>query len=263
MNTFRWKLFIVLMFSALYLSPEISHSKDDILVSSGNHNYPPSSWREDDQIVGVAADLLRLIFDELGVKVQSPYKGPWKRVQKFAEDGKIDILTTLYKNTEREAYLDFPSEPYMDDSNVIWVKKGKKFPFEKWGDLFEKTGGIVLGDSFGKKFDKFMKQLNIEQVLNIDQNFKKLSVGRLDYVPAGLYSGTMSIKRLGFENELEYLQKPLLSEGLYIAVSKKSKYRKYLPEIEKAIRKYKDDGTIEHLIQKNMEQYIKRQSPSD
>ncbi len=263
MRNFRWKLFFVLLFSALFLSAEISCSKDDILISSGNHNYPPSSWREDDQIVGVAADLLHLIFDKLGIKVQSSYEGPWKRVQKSAKDGEIDVVTTLYRNSEREKYLDFPSEPYMDDSVMLWVKKGKQFTFEKWDDLSGKTGGMAFGDSLGEKFDKFSKQLTIEQVANIKQNFKKLLRGRIDYVPAGRYAGMMTVKQLGLENELEYLPKPLLSEGLYIAVSKKSKYRKYLPEIEKAIQKYKDDRTIESLIQKNMKQYIDRQNSSD
>lgn len=262
MSIFRYALVIVFI-SALFLTPEPARSTGDILVSSGNHNYPPSSWQEGDQIVGVGADLLRLIFAELKVQVQSPYKGPWKRVQHYAKKGEIDVLTTLYKNAEREQYLDFSSVPYMNDSNVIWVKKGKEFPFEKWEDLSGKSGGIAIGDSFGAKFDEFMKQLSFEQVANIEQNFKKLVGERIDYAPAGLYTGMMTIKCLGFENELKYLSKPLLAEGLFIAISKKSKYRKYLPEIEKAIRKFKDDGTIKALIEKNMKRYIKNQDSPD
>lgn len=237
--------------------PSLSCAADPVLISSGNPNYPPSSWAENKQIVGVAAELTKLIFNELGIKVKSQTFGPWKRVQVNAQNGSIDIITTIYKNPEREAYLVYPKYSYMDDKNVVWVQKGKTFPFKKWEDLIGRRGGSVLGDSYGKAFDAFMKErLTIEKVKSAELNFLKLESGRIDYFPYGQYSGIIAAKRFGYEFKVEYLETPLLSERLYIAISKKSKFRKYLPQLEEGIKNLKANGTIDKLIEKHIEKYI-------
>jgi len=254
---------LTLIFVILMTCAGIAYS-EDVLISSGNQSYPPSSWQEGEAIVGVAAELTQMIFADLGIKAESKYVGPWKRVQKEANDGKIDVITTIYKNKEREEYLDYPQTPYMDDPNVIWVWKGKRFPFEKKEDLIGKKGLAVLGDSYGEEFDKFIaEKLTIERAAELLMNFKKLQAERGDYMPYGLHSGIIAAKQYGYDGKLEYLPKPLLSEGMYIAISKKSKFRKYLPELEKGIRKYKADGTIEKLIQKHIDLYVKSQKKSD
>ncbi len=231
---------------------------EDVLISSGNQSYPPSSWQEGEAIIGVAAELTQMIFADLGIKTESKYLGPWKRVQKETSEGLIDVITTIYKNKEREEYLDYPETPYMDDPNVIWVWKGKTFPFEKKEDLIGKIGLAVLGDSYGDEFDKFVaEKLTIERVSKLLLNFKKLEAERGDYMPYGLHSGIIAAKQYGYDGKLEYLPKPLLSEGMYIAISKKSKFRKYLPELEKGIRKYKNDGTIDRMILKYIDLYVK------
>lgn len=232
----------------------------DTLISSGNQSYPPSSWQEGETIVGVAAELTQMIFADLGIKAESRYVGPWKRVQMDAKEGRIDLVTTIYKNKEREGYLDYPETPYMDDPNVIWVWKGKTFPFEKKEDLIGKKGLAVLGDSYGDEFDKFIaEKLTVERVADLLLNFKKLEVGRADYMPYGLHSGIIAAKQYGYADKVEYLPKPLLSAEMYIAISKKSAFRKYLPELEKGIRKYKADGTIDKLIRKYIDIYVSTQ----
>lgn len=253
---------LTLMFVILMTCTGIAYS-GDVLISSGNQSYPPSSWQEAEAIVGVAAELTQMIFAELGIKTESKYVGPWKRVQKEAVDGTIDVITTIYKNKEREEYLDYPQTPYMDDPNVIWVWKGKTFPFEKKEDLIGKKGLAVLGDSYGEEFDKFIaEKLTIERASELLMNLKKLQAERGDYMPYGLHSGIIAAKQYGYDGKLEYLPKPLLSEGMYIAISKKSKFRKYLPELEKGIRKYKADGTIDRLIRKHIDLYVKTQQKS-
>lgn len=238
-----------------------SYANDNILISSGNPDYPPSSWAENNKIVGVAAELTEMIFNDLGIKVESKYFGPWKRVQHNTQKGLIDIITTIYKNPERETYLEFPKYSYMDDKNVIWVPKGKTFLFEKWEDLIGKTGGAVLGDSYGKNFDDFMEEkLIVKRVHEMESNFLRLESGIIDYFPFGQYSGIIAAKRLGYDNKVEYLQTPLLFEGMYLAISKKSKFKKYLPELEEGIKKYKENGKIEKLIKKHLEKYIKSKS---
>lgn len=229
----------------------------EAVISSGNQDYPPSSWAEGEAIVGVAADLLQLILQDNGLTGESKFLGPWKRVQHLAMEGNIDILTTIYRNPEREAFYNFTDIPYMDDQNVVWVAKGKEFPFEKWDDLIGKRGTAVLGDSYGPEFDKFIvEKLTMERVAQVEQNFKKLVGGRSDYMPYGLYSGMIASRIHGMDAQLSHLPHPLLSEGLYFAVSKKSSHAGIAPLLTEGIKKYRADGTIEKLIQQHLEKYL-------
>jgi polar amino acid transport system substrate-binding protein len=238
-------------------------AEEAVVVATGNKAYPPSSWIEGEKIIGVASHLLELIFKDIGIKYKSKYVGPWKRTQSYAKAGRFDIITTIYKTQEREIYLDYTEKPYMEDLNVIWVWKGHQFKFDSWHDLIGKPGGAIIGDSYGIEFDKFIvTNLTLERVISIEQNFRKLERNRIVYMPYGLYPGLISAKRFGYHNRIEYLQKPIVSNGLYIAFSKKSPFRQYLPDVNAGIAKYKKNGTITRLIQKYMKQYIDTQPGS-
>ncbi len=256
----RYILIITVLFMTSFAS-----ANDRVLISSGNPDYAPSSWEEDGKIVGVAAELLQMILNESGIRMESKYLGPWKRVQHYGKTGEVDIITTIYRNKERETYLDYTSVPYMDDPNVVWVWQGRTFPFEKWDDLIGKTGTAVLGDSYGPEFDKFItEKLKMDRVHSILSNFKKLESGRSDYMPFSLHAGMIAARREGYGDKLVHLPTPLLSEGLYFAVSKKSEFGDLLPKIDAGIRKYKADGTIDRLIEKYIQEYValsKKQSP--
>ena len=107
--------------------------------------------------------------------------------------------------------------PYMDDENVGWVWKGKRFEFEKGEDLIGKEGVAALGESYGEAFDKFIhERLDSYRVAENKEVFQLLRFGRADYYPFSLYDG--------FEDALEYLPMPFTREGTDMAVSRKSKF---------------------------------------
>jgi polar amino acid transport system substrate-binding protein len=117
----------------------------------------------------------------------------------------------------------------MEDVNVLWVARGKEFPFQQWGDLVGKKGTALLGESYGQG----------------------LAMGRSDYYPFSLHGGMIQIKQMDLESRITYLEKPISAESIYIAISKKSKFLPYLPRIEAAIQARRADGTVDRLIRKH------------
>jgi len=77
------KLNILLLVCTLIAST--SAQTEEVVVISGHPEWPPFSWQEGDEIIGVGPELLELIFNDLGIKVQSTYTGNWKRVQEEAQ----------------------------------------------------------------------------------------------------------------------------------------------------------------------------------
>ncbi|WP_018693757.1 substrate-binding periplasmic protein [Algicola sagamiensis] len=254
-----WKRVFAII-GVLFLLNSPSVLGQGVLVASGHPEYPPSMWQEGNKIVGIGAELTKLIFEEHGITVQLVPFGNWKRVQQSAKDGKIDVIVGAYINEERKAYMHYPVNPYMDDPNVLWVLKGHIFPYNKWDDLISKEGAATLGESFGQDFDKFIKEkLSVSRVSKISQVFKLLEQKHVEYAPFGLYAGKIQAKKTGYHDKLEYIPKPVVSEGLYITLSKKSLFRDLLPQLEEGIMKYKENGTVEKLIDKYMNYYLEQQ----
>ena len=248
------------IFLSILVALMISNSaySDEMLIASGHNEYPPFMWKEGDKIVGVGAELAAIIFGELGVKVNSIHAGPWKRLQKKAKTGGIDLILGIYKNEERLKYLIYPDESYTSDPVVIFVKKGKSFPYTKWHDLVGKQGGAIMGDSFGQEFDLYAEQnLYIHKVKTTKQALNMMVLGRLDYVICGLYSGRIQMITMGLKNEIEYLPNPIVTPVAYQAFSKKSKFIKHIPYFNKRIAELKVDGTIAKLIEKYMAHWEK------
>lgn len=226
------------------------------LRTSGNVNYPPSSWAHKGEMLGVGAEIVRAIFADRSVSVVSRDVGPWARVQYLAQVGKLDIVTTIYRTPERESYLLYTSMPYMSDENVVFVRKGHEFSFSSWEDLVGRVGGVVVGDSYGKELDEIIKvNLSVERTSNLRGNLEKLAAGRVDYVPYGRYSGLFEIERLGLGGRISMLPVPLSSEGLYLAVSRDSRYAGEMEFIQQRLMQLLQNGTVEQLIDKAVQDY--------
>jgi polar amino acid transport system substrate-binding protein len=175
-------------------------------------------------------------------------------VQNGAQNGNIDVIVGIYHTYDRAQYLAYPNLPYIEDVNVVWVLKGREFPFEEWGDLVGKRGTAMLGESYGEEFDHFINErLNIERVSTPLQNLKKLAALRSDYYPFSLHGGKIQVRQFGFGERVHHLPHSISKEGVYIAISKKSRYARHLQQLTAAIRQYSTDGTIERLETKYLD----------
>ena len=92
------KIILLLVSIVLVVYPAFAR---DILIVSGHPEYPPIMWKENGAIVGVAAELAKTIFTELGLPFESKSTGPWVRVQENAKNEDIDMIVASYINLER------------------------------------------------------------------------------------------------------------------------------------------------------------------
>jgi len=229
----------------------------ETLIASGHPQYAPIMWKENNTIIGAGPELVRLLFKDLKVQVKSPYRGEWSKVQEEAAAGKIDVVVGLYMTEARKASFEF-SNPFAKDPVVVFVAKGKAFPYSKWDDLIGKKGTTTVGDSFGQAFDRFLSEkLTVTRSEKVDQNFAKLLNGRADYFIYAMYSGIFEADRLGITDKVELLPKEVCVENFYIGISKKSPYVKYLPQINKKLDELIDNGTVDRLIEKYGAQFKK------
>lgn len=227
------------------------------LTACGHPAYPPVSWTTQGQLHGLAPEVVRQLFGELGYTVRIEALGNWKRCLLEVQEGRIDIVTAAYRTGERAAKFAFSGEPLIVDSIVLFVRRDRAFRFATWDDLEGKTVGLLLGDSFGERFDRFAEaRLTIERVSRSEQNVRKLVLGRIDFMPIGLGTWRLQERSLGYGDEIVQLPTPLSSENYYIAVRRGSTLAAQMPQIDRRLREMRADGRLQRLEQQQAEAYL-------
>ena len=236
-----YALVIMVLYSAIYGT---SIRAENLIFYN---KFQPFSYVENDHIEGLFVDLVTTVFDDMGVKYTlNAY--PFKRAMRMGSRGK-GVVIGIYKTDERLMVLDY-SEPFYQEKTVFFVRKGKSFPFQKVNDLRDKTIAVKLGWSYGAEFDQAKeKKVFATSTGEARQIFRWLKMGRIDAVVDNELSGLSSIKKLGFQRDLETLPTPLLSGDIYIAV-KKGTNAKLLERFNRHVKKIKENGVYEIILAK-------------
>ncbi len=245
---------LLLLALALSISPLV-HAADPAcrsLVMTGHPSYPPVAWASGGKIIGAAPTMVTDIVRTLGVtKITSKDFGTWEKAQEAARKGDVDIIFGIYRNTERETYLNYVEPPFMVDPVAVAVRTGTEFPFAEWTDLKGKKGVTNVGESYGTKFDAFMaKELTVAREQGVDNSFKALVNKKADFMIVGLYPGKQVARGLGIRAKVEFLPKEITAADMYVAFSKKSKcYDSLQAGLSAGIKTDVERGTVAELLQ--------------
>ncbi|MEX2165511.1 MAG: transporter substrate-binding domain-containing protein [Methyloceanibacter sp.] len=238
-------------FVALTFAGTASFAADECtkLIATGHPEYPVIAFREGDKIVGAAATLVKTIAKKLDVPLKSKYTGTWEDAQTAARDGKVDIIFGIYHNEERAKYLDYVQPAFTFDDVAIFVAKGKEFPFTGKDDLIGKKGLTNKGESYGDKFDAFIKdKLDVTRTDGLDAALKDLADGKADYVIAGYYPGNAEVVKLGLKDKIVTLDQALLSAEMFVAFSKKSSCLSLIEGFSNGITELTTDGSFDKMV---------------
>ncbi len=256
-NTMKYRFILWaggVFFLAVFLVPAHAGENKPVIRVAGLSNYPPVMWASRDAYHGVAAELTQTVFSEMGMDVKFVVL-PWKRVLEVAREGGIDVVAGLYKTDERESYLLY-SIPFLEDPGVLFVRKGKIFPYHCWDDLVGKKGVVNRGYSWGEEFDSFMaKKLDIIRVNEPIQGFRLLmrSDRHADYYLYGLIPGILELKRYGISDRIDYISEPVTHEYFYFAISKASGKSSMAEPLNRILKRLIRNDYINFLVVKYTE----------
>lgn len=246
-----WIHFAV-FFLVLFGVTNVALSKEEMksqkeLIASGHPEWPPVMFQKGKNIIGVGPDLARKIFGDLGLKVKIPYSGSWEETLSQGKAGLIDVVVAAYKTKEREEFFIY-SDSYTTDPVVVFVPADKTFKFTKLSDLHDKSGIGMLGDSYGQKFDDYSAtHLNLLRVQTASEAFDKITKHTADYFIYSLYAGKLEIKKNKLSNIVP-LPHLVSEQKFYMMISKQSPFARYLPDVNRLIKQYQEDGTIARFI---------------
>ncbi|WED24176.1 transporter substrate-binding domain-containing protein [Vibrio sp. JC009] len=199
---------------------------------------------------GIDIELMAMIAERMDLDLEvTPY--PWKRGLRRLETGDVDIITSLLRRPQREAFAYFIEPPYVTQSNkAFFVLKGNENTISKYDDL----KGLTIG-TFDKNhyFEPFDHDTSLDKFSgkSTEQLLKMLLAGRLDTFIMTEEVGEFKIKELGFEGQIvkaDYkYSKPM---NVYLALSKNSPLSDRRDEISTILTELIQEGIIEKLKDK-------------
>ncbi|WP_232821148.1 substrate-binding periplasmic protein [Oceanimonas marisflavi] len=216
------------------------------VTACGHPVSPPLSWEQNGELTGITPHLARKLLAEHGYRVDMRVFGNWERCQMAARQGKVDLVVAAYKTKERDRHFVFSTTPIVADPVVLFTHfgNGSRTPW----NLTDKTLGLLLGDSFGDEFDHLVAgHPHVERVATGRQNFRKLALGRIDYMPIGLATGKLQAQKLGLTGQLLPLPELLTLEHYHLAIPKGSVLEPLLPALSARLQTLVDEHYIEQI----------------
>ena len=194
-------------------------------VFGGVSDILPFSYIENGVVKGFFTDLFLEATDRAGVEVRLRLF-PVNRLWEYLKSGKIDGAVTLVHTKARDEYLIFSTSPLFKSYTLVFVKKGREFPFASVNDLVGKKIGILIGwKSENKALEQAINEgtLQTEGVSKQDLNLKKLMLDRIDCFIGTELLTWYHANELGIAEHLVSLETPIAEHNVFIAVRKETK----------------------------------------
>ncbi|MCJ2162927.1 MULTISPECIES: transporter substrate-binding domain-containing protein [unclassified Pseudodesulfovibrio] len=211
--------------------------------------WPPYQMNTQYAVTGLSAELVKAVYNRMGITRVEIQSRPWKRALDMVRFGEAEALFSANFTSDREDYLYYPDEPLFESQWVIWTKGNTQI--QSLEDLKGKTIGVVLGYSYTPEFWKFIKTYcNVEEVYNDDSNFKKLSLGRLDATVAEYANGLFLAEKLSAPDLRPQVGVTIKKDGLYIVFSRDHTDAKFVTQFSNELRKFKTTIEFKNLWEK-------------
>ncbi len=192
----------------------------DAVIISIPIKYPPLSVIGDDGIPrGYLIDLWREWGRQVDKKVQ--FRGSvWNETLRGIQSGEADIHSGLFKNEEREGWLDFSSPFFVVKTAVFYKTDDDQHP------PLNSLGGKPVGTIQGSYQENFLKKehpaIQVIGYSDLDRLFIALFSGELEAIVAEEPEVTGTLTRLGLSGAVRKGE-TLFQNDLYAAVRKGNK----------------------------------------
>lgn len=174
--------------TTLQLTPEeMAWIKEHPTIRVANApDWPPFDFTKDGAPVGLGIDYMNLVASKVGLHVKY-IQAPWEELLERFKLRNIDVLHSVYKTPEREAYTLF-TEPFYTSYNAMATRKGSNIVTHK--DLEGKKVALLKEYGTSETLRKLISNIQPVVVQNLYEGLKAVSFGEADAVIDSI--GTMS-----------------------------------------------------------------------
>lgn len=247
MKTMVESLFVSIGLVLLLVSRGLSAEPLEVVTLQ----YPPYQYEEAGKLKGFVASIVTEVFKRMKQPINIKVY-PFANAIRMIEHGHADAIFTAAKNSEREAFADFPREVLIDQTMSLFVNTNSSLAFD--GDLSKLRQyrfGVINGYRYGDVFDDAVQDgtlPNIDETNSPESNARKLVAGRIDLWMSNREQAQFTIRRLGLSATIKELKPAVQIIPSYLAFSKERKLGHVREEFDRELRRMKGDGSYDRII---------------
>jgi polar amino acid transport system substrate-binding protein len=212
-------------------------------------NFPPynmaingKNFAQEDNIDGIAVDIIREMFKRAGIHYNMTLRFPWERIYKLAlEKPGYGVFVTA-RLPEREALFKWVGPIGPDD----WVMLGKpdsRITLKSLDDAKQYKVGAYKGDAIAEHLAE--KGLEPLTALRDTENAKKLMAGQIDLWATGDPAGRYLAKQEGISGLKTILR--FDSAELYLALNKEVP-DEVVQKLQAELDKMRSEGYVDDIL---------------
>lgn len=201
----------------------------------------PANYTENGQLKGVAVDLLKLIWAEMGCPEQEIAVVPWARgyLKLQKEKGTCLFCTTKTKSREEKEQFKWVG-PIKPNHIVLFARKDRNIKLSSLDDAKKYNIGTVMND-VGENLllEAGFDLSTLDRAANVASNISKLNLKRIDLFAKNADVVLTEIKAMGF-NTRDYEIVWTLSESWQYYAFHKDTPQELIDRFQKAFDKLED-----------------------
>lgn len=147
-----------------------------VIKVSNEIDYPPLDFAIGGEAAGYSVDLLKLIAERIGVQLQFVNGYSWDELWNMYEQGDLDLVHPVYKNSHR-ADLGLFSKPLFSGRS-IFVSKIDQPLIQSIEDVNTKTLAVIQGSAIASYIQQKHPKITLLQLENIEECVQAVSEGR-------------------------------------------------------------------------------------
>ncbi len=211
-------------------------------------NFPPynmakngKNFARDENIEGIAVDIVRETFKRAGISYNLTLRFPWERIYKLAlEKPGYGVFVTA-RLADREALFKWVG-PLGPDDWVLLAKADSKIQLDDLAQARVYRIGAYKGDAIAESLEK--QGLNPVLVLRDQDNAQKLRDGQIDLWATGDPAGRYLARQVGVKGLKTVLR--FNSAELYLALNKEVP-DELVAKLQAALDQLRKDGVVEQI----------------
>ena len=237
----------------------VAQARCDRMVVSADPAYPPLHWYDGTTLQGASIEIAKRVLTDLKIDFEIRPAGPFPRVLHMAERGDIDMLATVKKTPEREAFLLYPNTPAFINPVAVFTSREHPVTYHERSDLEGLRGVMTRGNVFGGGLDEYINdKLSLQEGNRPEGNFSLLAMGRVDYFITGYYTGMAVILQRGDESRFVAQEPFLVQTPNYLALSRAGRCADKLDAIEARLAWLKKAGVLDDLVRASFQRWKAR-----
>lgn len=251
------KLFLLFILSAGI------HASQFSALKIGVDRWPPYEYVLGEKPNGIAYEITKSVLKNIHWPIRSVEEYPWKRAQSMVYQGELDLLLSASPSKKRKENCWLSEEPLLLSQWVIMVREDRsknELHYKNYDSTKGYTVGLVRGYAYTETFWNDVDRLaNTDIVHDEMTNFRKLKIGRIDYLATELAVGLSMAKQVPVEVHA-FTENPIKSTGLFPLFSKKTVSEKEVKTFNEELKRFKKTSDYQAILSKYN---LKHQSPED